>query len=100
MAVADGLAGVTQSVTGGVGVVQVSGSGNVINQSINISIRPVAAAALVGMQVSASARKPVTAAGQQVVRDALDKGFSLDEIKGLRLEVGLDYDDVPGSTTS
>ena len=93
-------------------VVQVSGDNNVVNKNVtnigqqttlNINmggLSPAVLAALASMQHSVIGGQPVQQADRLTLRDELAAGFSLDEIKALCFELGLDYEDIAGTTRS
>lgn len=96
-------AATSQSVSGGVGVVQIAGSSNTIIQTVNnttITISTSLANAIAGVQRATAEHTPVASQDRFILRDELATSFSMSEIKALCFAMGLDFEDIAGDTKS
>ena len=89
---------VVQQANNSVGVIQISGSGNTVNQTVHQTINVNLAPALAAMQQAASAGGRASPETRSTLVKALEDEFSLEEIRDLCFDMGLDPDNIPGNT--
>ena len=89
---------VVQNANNSVGVVQISGSGNAVNQTVHQTINVNLAPAMAALQQAASTGGRASPETRSTLVKALEDEFSLEEIRNLCFDLGLDPDNIPGNT--